>query len=70
MSRRQHAATLRADERPPRRDVSGEEEELDPRVQRFLRFMAATAIRSLMRERDEATVQLRNGAVESDDEET
>lgn len=66
MRRRQHSAS--AVDRPPRRDDPAEEE-LDPRVQRFLRFMAATAIRSLMRERDGSHVQLQNGAVESDEEE-
>lgn len=69
MTRLRHGAPIPAAEGPPRRDEPTAEEELDPRVQRFLRFMAATAIRSLMREREATSVQSQNGAVESDEKE-
>ena len=70
MSRRQHAAPSVLTERPSRRAVPAEEEELDPRVQRFLRFMAAAALRSLLREQEESTVRDSRQGLHSDNEET
>jgi hypothetical protein len=57
--------------RPSSTDDVGasEEDELDPRVQRFLRFMVETAVRSLLREQEEEEQRLPEHHVESDREE-